>query len=529
MSTAPSEDRLSKVVIGATVALVLLALACMSVFGSTIGFGETQPLEPLIWVLPTAQAFIVLAALAVAFLCLGRYLALGAVWAYWIGASFLASAILSIFYVLSWPGLLDERGVIAQSPNTSAWFFFLTFSVFSPILLAINSAAATRLKLPANVYVFYFLVVTVSALIGVLSVLFESALPALVDGLIFTPLTFAWTGVLVLVFALGAVLAFHLHKKNRDVLLEYMTLFFTLTAFALLYAILGGKRFDFWWYVSRFIYVLAFLVPLFGLLQEGYALFSRERERVEERERLLKAVENSAVESRRRAAQLEVSNKELQSFAYTLAHDLRAPLRHIDGFSKILLRDYPDKPLDEQGNEYLRLLRANSQRMGQLIDDLLNLSRVARAEIHRQTVDLSEIAHSILADLRQQEPGRQAEMVITPGMMVNADPSLIRLTLQHLFGNAWKFTSTRPVARIEFGVMQQEGKSVYFVRDNGVGFDMAYADKLFQPFGRLHKREEFSGTGIGLALVSRIVRRHGGQVWGEGAVDQGATFYFTLG
>ena len=192
-----------------------------------------------------------------------------------------------------------------------------------------------------------------------------------------------------------------------------------------------------------------------------------------------------------------------------------------------MLEDYTDK-LDEEGKEYLKFVREASQTMGQLIDDLLKLSRVTRAEMHREKVDLSALAQSIVTELHKEQSGRQAEFIITPGLVANGDARLLRLALENLLGNAWKFTSKRPTAQIEFGVTQKDGKPAYYVRDNGAGFDMAYVGKMFGAFQRLHSTNEFPGTGIGLATVQRIIHRHGGHIWAEGAVDKGATFYFTL-
>ena len=231
---------------------------------------------------------------------------------------------------------------------------------------------------------------------------------------------------------------------------------------------------------------------------------------------------------RDRTAQLEAANKGLETFSYSVSHDLRAPLRALDGFSAALLANYPDQ-LDEQGRHYLDRIRDASQRMGQLIEDLLGLSRVTRSELVRQRVDLSALAQEVAAELRKRDPQRQAEFVIAEKMVVEADPHLLRIVLQNLLDNAWKFTGPRSPAHIEVGMSKQAGEQVYFVRDNGVGFDMSYVDKLFTPFQRLHGQREFPGTGIGLATVQRIVARHAGRAWAEAQVDKGATFYFTLG
>ena len=228
-----------------------------------------------------------------------------------------------------------------------------------------------------------------------------------------------------------------------------------------------------------------------------------------------------------RTAELAAVNRELEAFAYSVSHDLRAPLRSIDGFSQALLEDYAGV-LDARGQDYLRRVRAASQRMGQIIDDLLQLSRLTRRGMHRQRVDLSDLARQVAEELAQQEPERQVEWVIAADVIATGDPHLLRVALENLLGNAWKFTSKHAEARIEFGVEEDKDQAVYFVRDDGAGFDMAYADKLFGAFQRLHGLAEFEGTGIGLATVQRIIHRHGGQVWAEGEVERGATFYFTL-
>jgi len=238
---------------------------------------------------------------------------------------------------------------------------------------------------------------------------------------------------------------------------------------------------------------------------------------------------NTELEQRviERTAQLEAANKELEAFSYSVSHDLRAPLRGIDGFSQALLDDYGDK-LNETGHHYLARLRAGSRHMAHIIEDLLNLSRVTRSEVHQAHVDLSAQARSVAAELQRTHPQRRVTFTIEDGLSTQGDPGLLRVALENLLGNSWKFTSKHAEASIEFGRTRHAGETVYFVRDDGAGFDMAYADKLFRAFQRLHSADEFEGTGIGLATVQRIVQRHGGRVWGEGAVEQGATFYFVV-
>jgi PAS domain S-box-containing protein len=229
---------------------------------------------------------------------------------------------------------------------------------------------------------------------------------------------------------------------------------------------------------------------------------------------------------RHSAAELRAANEELEAFSYSVSHDLRAPLRSIDGFCLALLEDAADD-LDDLGREHLQRVRAASQRMAQLIDDMLDLSRVTRAELHRERVDLTALANEIVADLTKGQR-RRADIVIAPDLDAQGDRRLLRVVLENLIGNAWKFTGGRPGARIEVGAEGTEGRTVFYVRDNGAGFDMTYAGKLFTPFHRLHGPAEFEGTGIGLATVQRIVHRHGGRVWAEGAVNEGATIRFTL-
>jgi light-regulated signal transduction histidine kinase (bacteriophytochrome) len=238
---------------------------------------------------------------------------------------------------------------------------------------------------------------------------------------------------------------------------------------------------------------------------------------------------NSSLERRvfERTAELEVANTELEAFSYSVSHDLRAPLRSIDGFSNALLEDYGDK-LDAEAHSHLQRVLTATGRMGELIDDLLGLSRVTRTEMHRAEVDLSKMTHSVASVLRTAEPGRKVVVSIESGLLANGDSKLLQIVLENLLGNAWKYSSKKPSATIEFGRTEFNGETAFFVRDNGAGFDMAYSGKLFGAFQRLHPASEFEGTGIGLATVQRIINRHGGRVWAEAAVNQGATFYFTL-
>jgi light-regulated signal transduction histidine kinase (bacteriophytochrome) len=248
-----------------------------------------------------------------------------------------------------------------------------------------------------------------------------------------------------------------------------------------------------------------------------------ERQQAEQREQALNQGLRQAI------LELKAVNRELEAFSYSVSHDLRAPLRSIDGFSQALLEDCDDQ-LDETGQDYLRRIRAATQRMGHLIDDLLTLARVTRSDMNVERIDLSRIASRICNDLQQRQPERLVDFAVQPEVTAQGDSHLLQVVLTNLLDNAWKFTSKHPQARIEFGVIAQSNDhpATYFVRDDGTGFDMAYTEKLFSPFQRLHGIHDFPGNGIGLATVQRIVHRHGGRVWAEGEMEQGATFYFTL-
>lgn len=266
-----------------------------------------------------------------------------------------------------------------------------------------------------------------------------------------------------------------------------------------------------------------------GELAVLFSTFNQMLEYIEKRDRHLQSAHDE-LEKRvlERTAELSAANKELESFSYSVSHDLRAPLRSIDGFSQALCEDYSET-LDSCAKGYLDRVRAATQRMGQLIDDLLNLARVTRAEMHRESVDLSAMASSVATELVKAEGERQVAWNIEPDVEAFADPRLLRVVLDNLLGNAWKYTSKHPQARIEFGRQHSNGSAFYFVRDDGAGFDPAYSERLFGAFQRLHGVTEFPGSGIGLATVHRIIHRHGGRIWAEAAVEKGATFYFTLG
>lgn len=250
-----------------------------------------------------------------------------------------------------------------------------------------------------------------------------------------------------------------------------------------------------------------------------------ERKRAEQE--VLRLNEELEERVRRRTAELEASSRELDAFAYSVSHDLRAPLRSLAGFSEVLLEDYADV-LDEEGRRYLSRIEANAARMARMIDDLLDLSRATRVELRRERVDVSALCRDILAELADAEPGRDVRATVADDMAAEGDPRLVRLVLQNLLSNAWKFTARQTPATITVDSQTRGQVATFTVRDNGAGFDMNYVDKLFDPFQRLHAVTDFDGTGIGLAIVQRIVQRHGGRAWADSRAGEGATFFFTL-
>jgi signal transduction histidine kinase len=249
------------------------------------------------------------------------------------------------------------------------------------------------------------------------------------------------------------------------------------------------------------------------------------RKRAEDELRNLNAELERRVQDR--TSELAATNRDLEAFAYTVSHDLRSPLQHIVGFTEALTEDL-GAMLQDDAKRYLNMLRSETRRMGQLIEAILRLSRASRSEVHGEAVDLGQLARDIEAELRQAEPERIVNFSVAPELVVQGDPTLLRVVLQNLLGNAWKFTRKRERGQIEVGKAVRDGKPEYFIRDNGAGFDMKHASKLFTPFTRLHSQTEYAGTGVGLATVHRIIQRHGGQIRAEAEPDKGAAFYFTL-
>jgi signal transduction histidine kinase len=448
-----------------------------------------------------------------------------------LAAGYLLTAFMIVPHALTFPGAFSPTGLLNAGPQSTAWLYMFWHGAFPLAVIGYArlrnredaiAAAPARSLLPIALTV--VAVLAAATCLTVLATAGSAVLPPIMSGnhtANYPIISVAW----ILSFIALLLLWF---REERSVLdLWLMVVMCAWLCDIGLSAVLNAGRFDLGFYAGRFYGLMAATFVLVVLLFETGALYAElarlfeaeQRERRREAEQSRQLLETSLA--------LEAANQELETFSYSVAHDLRAPLRAVGGFSEILLEDYGNK-LDDEGRRYLHDITESAQTMAHLIDDLLSLSRVTRSELHRQRVDLSKIARSVAARLRSSEPERQVEFAIADGLGDEGDAGLLSIAIENLIGNAWKYSSKREQARIEVGMMPPNGRSVYFVRDNGAGFDMAYYSKLFGVFQRLHSMQEFEGTGIGLATVQRIMRRHGGDIWAEAKVDHGATFFFTL-
>jgi signal transduction histidine kinase len=448
-----------------------------------------------------------------------------------LAAGYLFTAFMIVPHALTFPGVFSPTGLLNAGPQSTAWLYMFWHGAFPLAVIGyawlrrredVIAAAPARSLLPIALTV--VAVLAAATCLTVLATAGSGVLPAIMSGnhtANYPIIAVAW----ILSFIALLLLWF---RAERSVLDLWLMVVMCAWVFDIgLSAVFNTGRFDLGFYAGRFYGLMAATFVLVVLLFETGTLYAElarlfeaeQRERRREAEQSRRLLETSLA--------LEAANQELEAFSYSVAHDLRAPLRAVGAFSDILLEDHSDK-LDDEGRAHLHDINESAQTMAHLIDDLLSLARVSRSELHRQRVDLSEIARSVAARLRNSEPERRVEFAIAEGLGDEGDAGLLSIAIENLIGNAWKYSSKREKARIEMGMMPPCGRSVYFVRDNGAGFDMAYYSKLFGVFQRLHSMQEFEGTGIGLATVQRIIRRHGGDIWAEAEVDHGATFFFTL-
>lgn len=498
-------------------AMTVVAI-CGFAFLVTLPFVQIQLAR--IWAfIPAYQSVLIINDIVTAALLFGQYRILRTPGLLALACGYSYTACITFAHMLTYPFVFAETGGLGAGPQTTAWLYMFWHGGF-PIFviayafLARDSRGAASVRPARAIVTSVISVIVVAIAITAFATLGHSLLPA-----VMTPdhhYTPTLTVVVWIVWSLSMIALLTLWWRRRPLTVLDMWLMVVMFAWLCdiaLSAVLNAGRFDLGFYAGRVYGLLAASFVFFVLLYEFGLMYYR----------LVDLHESE----QRKARQLEAANQELEAFSYSVSHDLRAPLRSIDGFSVALIEDCAEQ-LDAQGKDYLQRVRNGCQRMGQLIDDLLALSRVISHQMRWEDVDLSASANAAIAQLRQGEPDRQVEIVIQDRIRVRGDQGLLRIVLDNLLGNAWKFTRKTANARIELYVLQNNGETVFCVRDNGAGFNMAYAGKLFRAFQRLHDASVFPGTGIGLATVHRIISRHGGRIWAESEAEKGAAFYFTL-
>ena len=519
LSTLPADARDKRLAL-------LVVLLSAATFLAALPFAKLQ--LPQVWAfIPVYESALIVNDLITAVLLFGQFRILGSQALLILASGYLFTAALAAVHLLSFPGAFAPGGLLGAGPQTTAWLYMIWHAGFPLFVLAYIARKGPRFGTTrpvangrAAIARAAAIVLALVSLGTLLTTEGQNLLPPVMAGSHYTPYLLI---VISIVWACSFLaLAALWRQKQRTVLDLWLMVVLSAWIFDIgLSVVFNAGRFDLGFYAGRVYGLLSASFVLMVLLTENGTLYARLAiaHAGEQRER--KRVQQQSVE-------LAALNQELEAFSYSVAHDLRAPLRSVDGFSQALLEDYADK-LDEEGRQHLRYVRESAQQMAMLIDDLLTLSRVTRSELKREEVSLSDTAAAVVTQLRRAAPDRKVDVAIGEGLRSRADPRLLKVALENLLGNAWKFTGKQPAAKIQFGIDASNGELAYFVRDNGAGFDMAYAGKLFGVFQRLHSAAEFDGTGIGLATVQRVIRRHGGKVWAEGEVGRGATFYFTLG
>lgn len=474
--------------------------------------------------------------------------------ALFLGTAFLAVGLLDFMHTLSNAAMPAFFTPNSTNKSTQFWISARLFDASALLASAYVYADTQGRWLAKTSLLAASLSITCLLFTGI--VFFPEFLPATaIQGVGLTPLKRYLEFAVILLLVAASVAYWRRMARTGDRLLIYNLAAFIICIFSEAVFASYKTGFDTYNVLGHIYKVVAFYLIYKGIfassVQKPYVDLSGANEKlrleIAERKRAEAEIQtlNRELEQRvaARTAQLEAANRELEAFSYSVSHDLRAPLRAIEGFGKILVEDHAAK-LDDGARGYLDRIFSATQRMGQLIEDLLNFSRVSRGDFHLTAVDLSAMAGEIAGNLKKANPQREAEFVISGGLLAEGDERLLRVALENLLGNAWKFTGRTSRCRIEFGALAlgarnaegkrkgapavEPGKTIYYVRDNGAGFAMSYADKLFTPFQRLHNAQEFPGTGIGLATVQRIISRHGGKIWAEGEVGKGATMYFTL-
>lgn len=503
------------------VAVVLAVSAAFFLIAAPFAKVQLPAITPF---LPAYQAALLTTDVVTAVLLFGQFAILRSPSLLVLGCGYLFSAFMAAAHALSFPGLFAEGGLVSGGGQTTAWIYFLWHGGFPMFVVGyalLEDHPSLRLSGSPSRAILGGVVAVLAAvfLLVLLTTAGHYALPEIMTGDLDSS-TKIYVASATWLIGLAALLMLW-RRPRRTVLDLWLIVVMAVWAFDVaLASVLNHGRFDVGWYAGRIYGLLAMSFILMVLLVEHSVLYARLIAAGEaERREFLRAEE--------KARELQAVNKDLEAFSYSVSHDLRAPLRSIDGFSRVLQEDYAEK-LDPTALDHTARIRRAARRMNDLIDDMLNLAKISRADLHRAKVNLAEIARDIAETLRERAPDRKATFVIAEPIHAEGDSGLMRIALDNLLGNAWKFTSNRSPAEIEIGQRIVNGEPACFVRDNGAGFDMTYADKLFQAFQRLHDAKEFPGTGIGLAIVHRIVTKHGGRIWAESEPGKGTTFYFTL-
>jgi signal transduction histidine kinase len=507
-------------------------LALAVVLFSTVIFLALAPFAkvPLAQVpafLPIYQSALVINDLITAVLMYGQHRILGSRSLLVLASGYLFSALMAVAHLLSFPGLFASGGLLGAGGQTTAWLYFLWHGVFPLCVIAYivlrdrapaaagGARAGTGVEVVASIAA---VVVVVSALVW-LTAGGHDALPPIMQGNRDAP---AKVIVATACWTLSLLALAVLWQRRRSLLDLWLMVVMCVWIFDIaLASVLNAGRFDVGWYAGRIYGLLAASFVLVVLLLENSALYGRLAEAFEGERRERRRVQEKTDE-------LTAVNRELDAFSYSVSHDLRAPVRAVDGFVTILEADHGQR-LDPEGRRLLAVVRESSQRMGQLIEDLLAFARLGRQPLRTMRVQLDDLVNQTITELRAGRESRRIEFAVGKLGVTEADPALLKQALANLLGNAIKFTREREPAVIEVGRREEADRgAVFYVKDNGAGFDMRYYDRLFSVFQRLHKAEEFEGTGVGLAIVHKVITRHGGRVWAEGAPGAGATFYFTL-
>lgn len=428
-----------------------------------------------------------------------------------IGIAFLFVAFVDLIHILAYPGM----GVFPEYGTNSAVQLWISARYIESISLLIAVFFIGR-KLK---HILSFLIYSLLVIVLLLSIFYWKVFPnCFVEGYGLTVFKIISEYIISIILLTAIFLMFRKRTEFDKTVFKLMTVSIVITIFSELSFTMYEDVYGIMNQVGHYFKIISFYLIYKAIIENGlkrpYSVLFRKLKKNEQ-------------ELEKKNLRLELVNKELESFAYSVSHDLQAPLRSIDGFSQALLEDCSSK-LNRDGKDFLNRIRSSTKRMAGLIDDLLTLSRITRRKINYREVNLSKIANEVVKDLNTMKTKQQVKFEITPQLIANTDAGLMRIVLENLLGNAYKFSKKSNNGNIEFGITDINGSKAYFISDNGVGFDMKYADKLFAPFQRLHSEFDFEGTGIGLAIVQRIIHLHHGRVWAEGEVGKGATFYFTV-